>query len=533
MKIALAQINSVVGDLSGNFSILEQYVKQAVDQHADVVVFPELALSGYPPEDLLFRQGFVETCQQLVQRLAQQSREIDILVGYPRREHSALYNSVAYLSNGQIAHIYDKQILPNYGVFDEVRYFTPGKVSGLIDIRGRKAGLTICEDIWQPGPVEQVVKQGAEIIININASPYHTGKLEERHNTLSARCRETSVPIVYLNLVGGQDELVFDGHSMIVDAAGNKLLQMQGFQEQFLTCDLGCLNMLDRQPQIDEAAEIYQALVLAVRDYVTKNGFSGVVIGLSGGVDSALTLAVASDALGPEQVQAVMMPSRYTSQMSLDDAKACAANFGVEYEEISIESPFQAMLQALTPVLQDQTGIWEPDTTQENIQARCRGIMLMAISNKTGKLVLATGNKSEMSVGYATLYGDMAGGFAPLKDVSKQRVYQLCDYRNRDREMIPQRILSRPPSAELAEDQKDEDSLPAYSVLDRILELYLEQEKSVESIIKNGFPEQVVRDVVSKINKNEYKRRQAAPGVKITRRALGRERRYPITSRYQ
>ncbi len=533
MRIALAQINPLVGDLSGNFNKIADYVERSVSEKADVLVFPELVLSGYPPEDLLFRQGFIEGCRHYLQLLAGKAKDIHLLVGFPRQENNHVYNSVAHLANGQILSTYDKQILPNYGVFDEVRYFSQGDVSGLIEIKGRKVGLTICEDIWQKEPAMRAVEEGAELIININASPYHNGKQQERIDTLRARCHESSAPIVYVNLVGGQDELVFDGHSFVVDAAGEKLLQMNGFEEQLAICDLDTAKKIKAQGTVDEVAETYDALVLAVRDYVRKNGFHGAVIGLSGGVDSALTLAIAADALGADQVEAVMMPSRYTSQISLDDAKNCAGNFSVAYEEISVEESFQVMLQSLHPVLADDSGVWAPDTTQENIQARCRGVILMAISNKKGKLVLATGNKSEMSVGYATLYGDMAGGFAPLKDVSKQRVYELCEYRNRKKEMIPKRILTRAPSAELAEDQKDEDSLPPYPVLDQILAQYLEQEKSVESIVASGFDESVVRDIVGKVNRNEYKRRQAAPGVKITRRALGRERRYPITSGYK
>lgn len=533
MKVALAQINPVVGDLSGNFDKIVTYIQQAIEQKANLVVFPELALSGYPPEDLLFRQGFVERCQQLIDQLAEISDEISIVVGCPCFQNNTLFNTAVCLSGGKIKSIYHKQLLPNYGVFDEIRYFTAGTESVVVEINQRTLGLTICEDIWQSGPVKQAMTKGAELIININASPYHIGKQQQRLQTLTARCTESSVAIIYVNLVGGQDELVFDGHSMVVDAKGNKLLQMVGFREQLAMIDLeNCPKELTNAV-LDEDEEIYQALVLAVKDYVTKNGFRGVVIGLSGGVDSALTLAIAVDALGADQVEAVMMPSRYTSEMSLNDARVCANNFAVRYDEISIEQSFQSLLASLSPVLADSSGDWAPDTAQENIQARCRGILLMAISNKKGKLVLATGNKSEMSVGYATLYGDMAGGFAPLKDVSKERVYRLCQYRNRDKEMIPASIITRPPSAELAADQKDEDSLPPYPILDRILELYLEQEKSIESIIQSGFEETVVCDVVRKVNRNEYKRRQAAPGVKITRRALGRERRYPITSRYQ
>lgn len=533
MRVALAQINPVVGDLPGNSGKVADYIEQANRQKADLVVFPELAICGYPPEDLLFRQGFVESCERIIDQLLPLSHDISVIVGYPRRQGAALFNSAAFLSGGKLVCSYDKQCLPNYGVFDEVRYFTAGSKPVVVAIENINVGLTICEDIWQQGPVVRAVAAGAEMIINLNASPYHTGKQQERFATLKARCEESPLPMVYVNLVGGQDELVFDGHSMVVGANGIKQLQMSGFKQQLAVYDTAGQSGQALDEIIDEDEEIYQALVLAVKDYVIKNGFEGAVIGLSGGIDSALTLAVATDALGVGQVEAVMMPSRFTSDMSLNDARQCANNFGVHYHEISIEQSFQSVLESLTPLLAGASGEWLPDVTQENIQARCRGIILMAISNKKGKLVLATGNKSEMSVGYATLYGDMAGGFAPLKDISKQRVYRLCRYRNRQRVMIPERIIMRPPSAELAQNQKDDDSLPPYPVLDQILEQYLEQEKSAESIVHAGFDDSIVRDIVNRIIGNEYKRRQAAPGVKITRRALGRERRYPITNRYR
>lgn len=532
LKIAFAQINPMVGDLEGNCRRIRDYARRAAAAGADLVLFPELAVSGYPPEDLLFREGFVERAEACVRELAA-AVAIPSVVGHPRREQDRLFNAASWLIDGEVSAVYDKQILPNYGVFDEVRYFSAGRrPAAVVEAGGVRAALTICEDIWQPGPARAAADAGAELILNINASPYHLGKRAERLATLRARCRETGLPVAYVNLVGGQDELVFDGRSMMVDGNGTPRGQAAAFEEALLVFDGRRLDAAQIGDEPDEDGEVYRALVLGVHDYVTKNGFDGAVIGLSGGVDSALTLAIAADALGPGRVEAVMMPSRYTSAMSLEDAAACARNLGVRYHELSIEPAFQAMLASLTPVLAGGDGRWEPDVTQENLQARCRGMMLMALSNRHGRLVLATGNKSELSVGYATLYGDMAGGFAPLKDISKPRVYRLCRYRNRQGEVIPDNILRRPPSAELAADQKDEDSLPPYEVLDAILERYLEHEKAVGSIVAEGFDETTVREVVRKVNRNEYKRRQAAPGVKVTRRAFGRERRYPITCRY-
>jgi NAD+ synthase (glutamine-hydrolysing) len=534
MKVALAQINSLVGDIDGNAAKIIQYAQRAhTEFSADLVVFPELALTGYPPEDLLFREGFLEKCEQGLRQIADKCAGFGVLVGYPRRRDGMLYNSAAVLIDKRISYVYDKQLLPNYGVFDEVRYFKPGTQAGVFEMHGHTFGITVCEDIWQPGPVAAAVKAGAQLIININASPFHIGKVAERREVLQARCRENSVPIVYVNCVGGQDELVFDGASAVIDRNGAICYQAPEFAEHLNCIELKAGMKITAAGQqhelLAEDAGIYQALVLAIRDYVRKNGFSGVALGLSGGVDSALTLALAVDALGADAVEAVMMPSRHTARISLEDAAQLAAALNVSYAEISIEPVFRTFLEVLQPSLKG----YAADTTEENIQARCRGVMLMAISNKKRKLVLATGNKSELAVGYATLYGDMAGGYAPLKDLTKQRVYQLCAYRNRNGIVIPKRILERAPSAELAPNQTDQDSLPPYDVLDRIIELYLEQEKSVESIIAAGFDEAVVQDVVGKINRNEYKRRQAAPGVKITKRAFGRERRYPITGKYQ
>ncbi len=533
MKIALAQINTTVGDLPGNADKIIRYALEARNAHAaDLVVFPELAVSGYPPEDLLFREGFVDKCREQLARIAAACAEIPLLVGCPRRDGHDLYNSAAVLRGGKIESFYDKRCLPNYGVFDEKRYFQSGKNHALFEIAGHKLGITVCEDIWNKEPAADAIMAGARLLLNINASPFHVGKAGERHAALQARCRENQAPVIYLNCVGGQDELVFDGASMVVDRSGAINYQAPAFAEHLGVVEFDkSLNILrpQHQPLPEEDASVYQALVLAIRDYVRKNGFNGVVIGLSGGVDSALVLALAVDALGAEAVEAVMMPSRYTADMSREDAEQLARNLGVNYEVITIEPPFREFLHMLEPVLKG----YKPDTTEENIQARCRGVLLMAISNKKHRLVLTTGNKSETAVGYATLYGDMVGGYSPLKDLSKGRVYRLCAYRNRDSEVIPQRILERAPTAELAPNQKDQDSLPPYDVLDKLIELYLEQEKSMESIIAAGFDEAVVKDVIKKIDRNEYKRRQAAPGAKITKRAFGRERRYPITNGYK
>ena len=536
LRIALAQINPVVGDLSGNLAKIQHYVRLAGDQQADLVVFPELAITGYPPEDLLLRDGFLQQVAACVQELLPLSADIDIVLGYPREYRQQLFNSAVCLSQGQQSVVYDKCILPNYGVFDEKRYFTPGSAAAIFHCCGIATAITVCEDIWQPQPAQDAVAAGAQCILNLNASPFHRGKAEQRRQVAQARCEETQLPMVYVNMVGGQDELVFDGGSMVLDRDGRLIHQAAQFVEQLTTVQLTVVEsktqVTSNSPNtalLDETAAVYQALVLALRDYVQKNGFSGVILGLSGGVDSALTLAIAVDALGAEQVQAVMLPSQYTSTMSLEDAAAMAAAFNVEYSEIPIEPVFQAALQVLDSAIIGA----DVELMRQNLQARSRGMLLMALANSQRKLVLATGNKSELAVGYATLYGDMAGGFAPLKDVSKTWVYRLCEYRNQQGlQAIPQRILQRPPSAELAPEQQDTDSLPPYAELDPILERYLEQEQSIASIINAGFAPTMVQDVVRQVNRSEYKRRQAAPGPKVTPRAFGRERRYPIVCAY-
>jgi NAD+ synthase (glutamine-hydrolysing) len=535
LRIVMAQQDFLVGAIDANADLILAGCERARDEMAaDIIVFPELALTGYPPEDLLFRAHFIEHVDHAMERLCAGIRDITAIVGYPLRQADGLYNAAAVIRDGGVAAVYRKQHLPNYGVFDEKRYFKAGAAPCVVDIHGVPVGITICEDIWQPGPVQQAADTGARLLLNINASPFHAGKRNEREQLVIQRARETVLPIVYVNLVGGQDELVFDGGSFVVDHAGT-------LTQRAPDCEAGLypVDFLDREPVTpvpgdcpphpDMEAAIYRVLVLGVRDYINKNGFGGAVLGLSGGVDSALTLAIAVDAIGAERVEVVMMPSRYTAPMSLEDARAEAVALGVAQHELSIEGPFSSFLDVLEAVF---AGL-PADTTEENIQARCRGIILMAISNKTGKILLTTGNKSEMAVGYATLYGDMAGGFAPIKDVPKLLVYRLCSYRNSLGPVIPQRVLERPPSAELAPDQKDEDSLPPYAMLDPILERYIEQERSVDSIVAEGYEPALVKRVARLVDRNEYKRRQAPPGVRITQRAFGRDRRYPLTSGYQ
>lgn len=534
LKIAFGQINPTVGDLNGNVSKIIARVGEARDcLGADLIVFPELAITGYSPEDLLFRADFIQKVYLALEDVSHHIRGIDCIVGFPRSVQGILYNSAAYLSDGGIQTVYDKQILPNYGVFDEKRYFATGQMPCVLELKGWAFALTICEDIWEAGPAKTAVAEGAEFIININASPYHIGKIDERKQVLKQRCKENKVPIFYVHMVGGQDELVFDGRSLAVDAQGDVVHQGASFTESLQLLEIEGATVRSLQGNVlpdvdDEIQQVYSALVTGVRDYVFKNGFEGVVLGLSGGIDSALTACIAVDALGAEHVEAIMMPSRYTSQMSLEDAATIAQQLGITYSSLNIESIFAVTMETLSPMVSGQA----PDMMEENLQSRSRCLLLMAVSNKRRRLVLTTGNKSEMAVGYATLYGDMAGAFAPLKDVSKTRVYALCHYRNHVSDVIPRRVIERPPSAELAADQKDEDSLPPYSQLDRILELYIEQGQSIGMISASGYDQQLVSDVVRRVNLNEYKRRQAAPGVKITRCAFGRERRYPMTSKY-
>jgi len=535
LNIMMAQLNTLVGDFEGNSAKVIETLARAEAVHDDpVVVFPELTLSGYPPEDLLLRPSIrLRVAKSLETILAAMKGGAWAVIGYPRLDSDGLYNVAAVLHRGEIVGEYRKQCLPNYQVFDEKRYFTPGRTPCVVDINGVNVGLSICEDIWEEGPCRAAAAAGAQLLVNINSSPYHRGKRSERWAMVGDRARQAGIPIVYVNQVGGQDELVFDGGSFAVSADGRVAGAAPNFEvgEYWLQVDgsSGTVSGLAISPPQDELEATWHALVLGVRDYVNKNGFPGVVLGLSGGVDSALTLAVAVEALGPERVEAVMMPFRYTSPMSVEDAAEQSRTLGVSHKVISIEPIYEAFMASLA---QEFAGT-APDTTEENLQARCRGVLLMSISNKKGVLVLTTGNKSEMAVGYSTLYGDMAGGFDVLKDVPKTLVFELCRYRNSLGPCIPQRVIDRPPSAELRPDQKDEDSLPPYDVLDRILELYIEQDYSAEAIVATGMDREQVRRVLRLVDLNEYKRRQAPIGVRITRRGFGRDRRYPITSNWK
>jgi NAD+ synthase (glutamine-hydrolysing) len=533
LRIAMAQLNLLVGDIEGNAAKVITTAERVRDElKADLVVFPELTLTGYPPEDLLLRPRLLTRTLAALEGICQQVRGIDIILGHPHAATGGLFNAASLLRDGKISATYHKQHLPNYSVFDEKRYFAAGNEPCVVKIKGVPVGLTICEDIWQPGSVAQACAAGARFIININASPYHMNKGEEREQSVRERVAEGGVPVLYVNLVGGQDELVFDGASFVMDSQGQVTQQAPAFEEGLFisefTIDSDSLTPVPSEcaAPLSIEASVYKALVLGVRDYIEKNGFPGVVLGLSGGIDSALSLAIAVDAIGAERVEAVMMPSRYTADISLDDARAEAETLGVDYRQIPIEPAFNVFLESL----KDEFAGREVDATEENIQARCRGILLMAISNKKGKMVLTTGNKSEMAVGYATLYGDMAGGFDALKDVPKTLVFRLARYRNTLSAVIPERVITRPPSAELAADQQDSDSLPDYEVLDAILEMYVERDFCREEIVAAGYDESIVRRVLRLVDINEYKRRQAAPGVRITRRAFGRDRRYPITS---
>ena len=534
--IAIAQVDLCVGDIHGNTALVLDYLNQARAAGADTVVFPELTLTAYPPEDLLLRPGLHRQVEQALRQVAQATQDMNLILGHTAKDGAHLYNACSLIRDGKISATYHKRNLPNYGVFDEKRYFTEGNALHPVTVGGVRLALSVCEDLWTEEHVAAAARAGAELLVNVNASPYHAEKAAVREALLRRRALEYKLTIVYVNLVGGQDELVFDGGSLVVDNQGDFALKAPQFEQGLYLVELHRqgkqLRPRARAPQtapLEFEASVYGALRLGIADYVRKNGFKGAVIGLSGGIDSALTLILAVDALGPENVEALIMPSRYTADISVTDATAMASALGVAYRQVNIEKPFSAFTECLTPAFEGLP----VDVTEENIQARCRGILLMAVSNKTGRLVLTTGNKSEMAVGYATLYGDMAGGFAPLKDVPKTLVYRLSRWRNRAREVIPQRIITRPPSAELRFDQQDADSLPPYETLDPILERYIELDQTPEEIIRAGHDPEVVRQVSRMVDKNEYKRRQAAPGVRITERAFGRDRRYPITSRYQ
>lgn len=532
LKIAIAQINFTVGDIPANVAAIRKSAVHARDElGADMIVFPEQIVVGYPAEDLLLRPDFIAQANNAVYELAGLVDGIALVVGYPEKDGDRLYNSAAVLHQGAVVANYRKRALPNYGVFDEQRYFSAGDKPCVFEFNGAFIGLTICEDVWHPGLIAANKKEGADLLLTLNASPFNSGKIHQREDVVCSQVREAEIPLVYVNQVGGQDELIFDGASFVVDQRGDVVFRAEEFKEQ-----IGVVEFVDHKPVKGACAPLYahvsseyRALVLGIRDYVRKNGFKGALLGLSGGIDSALVLALAVDALGADQVEAVLMPSRYTQAMSIEDAVSEAEALGVRHHTISIEPAVAAFNGMLAGLFAGTAR----DTTEENIQARCRGVILMAISNKQGKLLLTTGNKSEMSVGYATLYGDMAGGFAPIKDVPKMLVYRLAKYRNRIAPVIPERVLTRPPSAELAPDQVDEDSLPPYDILDPILERYVEQDQSAEQIMAAGYRREHVERAVRLVDRNEYKRRQAPPGIRITTRAFGRDRRYPITSGYR
>ena len=528
MRVGIAQLNCVVGDLRGNAARILGAVAEAQRGGADLVVTPELSLCGYPPEDLLLRPAFLAACAAELDRLAAQIAGAVVLVGFPEFLDGKRHNAVAVLRDGRVAAVYRKRELPNYTVFDEQRYFEPGSAACIVDVAGVRVGVVICEDIWFPRCARQACAAGAQLIVVPNGSPYHTHQQGLRRGVVTARARETGLAVVYVNRVGGQDELVFDGASFVVDGAGELAQQVPAWQEAVALVEFQGATPKPVRGALDAALEphVYAALCSGVRDYVEKNHFASVLIGLSGGIDSALTLAIAVDALGYERVRAVMLPSPYNAGISLEDARTMAASTGVRYDEIPIDGVFQALRAALA----DEFRGLPEDATEENIQARIRGTLLMALSNKHGSIVLTTGNKSEMAVGYATLYGDMVGGFAVLKDISKTLVYRLAHYRNRFGRIIPERVITRAPSAELRPNQTDQDSLPPYDVLDAILEAYVEEDLSPAEIAARGYAPEHVARVVRLIKTNEYKRRQAAVGIRITPRGFGKDWRYPISS---
>jgi NAD+ synthase (glutamine-hydrolysing) len=569
MRLALAQINTVVGDLDGNRQRIVRRLHEAREAGADVVLFPELAVTGYPPEDLLFRPEFLRQARRSLDRIAAEATEIAALVGFPWLERD-LYNACAVCAGGEVKAIYPKRFLPNYGVFDEVRYFQPGRELLLLKVGEALLGPTVCEDIWQPGPpATDLALAGAHVIANISASPFHVGKGREREEMLITRARDNACWVVLVNAVGGQDELIFDGHSVVIDEEGEIVARAPSFEEALVVVDIDASTAIARRlvdarrralarereipdpPVIDlgepreqpspatpfvaeplgDLEQMRLALELGLRDYVEKNGFQEIVVGVSGGIDSALTLALAVEALGAERVHAVSMPSRFSSPETRADAKRLAENLGTSVVELPIDPMFEGFRETLAGVFEGR----EPDITEENLQARIRGVLLMALSNKFGWLVVATGNKSELSVGYATLYGDMAGGFALLKDVFKTDVFRLAKHLNEraGRELIPQSIIDRAPSAELRENQLDQDSLPPYPELDRVLEAYVEEDRSQEELRTDGFDPDVVDRAIALIDRAEYKRRQAPPGVKLRPKAFGRDRRTPITNRWR
>lgn len=541
LRIALAQLNVCVGDVRNNLLQVKDAIQQAQAQQADLIVFPELVLAGYPPEDLVFRPDFLAQMQAGMEELAAATQGITVILGAPLQRGDDLRNMACVLRDGQIVAEYAKQCLPNYRVFDEKRYFTPGTQSLVVDVAGVKLGILICEDIWEDAPAQNVVAAGAQALCVLNASPFSYDKQEQRGALLQRQVKANGVPLAYINLVGGQDELVFDGDSMLLDTAGNILFRAEAFEAGLFVQDW---NVGEETPPSRPAAStrrfallsgeepiaiIYKALTTGIRDYVHKNGFSRVLLGLSGGIDSALVLALAVDALGAENVEAIMMPFHYTSSMSVEDARQQTEWLGVHYRQLPIESVYDSFTALLAPEFGDRP----VDVTEQNLQARIRGVLLMSLSNKLGSLLLSTSNKSESAVGYATLYGDMAGAFSPLKDVYKMQVYRLAEYRNTLGQAIPQRVIERAPSAELAPGQVDQDSLPPYPELDAILQRFIEGDQVLEDIIADGFDAATVRRVVNLVLLSEYKRRQAAPGVRISGRGFGKDWRYPITSAWR
>jgi NAD+ synthase (glutamine-hydrolysing) len=554
VRIALAQIDPTVGDIDGNAAKVAEWIGRAREEGADLVIFPELCIPGYPAEDLYLKRHFVEAGSRAVQALAADVTGITALVGYAEPapgadEYRFAHNSLAVLADGEVRAVYRKLRLPNYAVFDEQRYFAPCDEPMTIEVAGTTVGLTVCEDVWVEGrPASVEAEQGAELIANPSGSPYHRGKGREREAMFADRARAYGAFLAFCNLVGGQDELVFDGHSFVVDPSGDVIARAAQFEEELLLCDVPAAATAELREPLGDLAEVYGALVLGLRDYVGKNGFRHVGVALSGGIDSALVALLAADALGAENVSCVVMPSPHSSSATQDDARAIAANIGAELIEIPIEATMGSYEGALAgvfessaadgaapePLPRDPTRPSEPDLAAENIQARIRGNMMMALSNKHGWLVLTTGNKSEMSVGYATLYGDMAGGFAVIKDVPKTLVYDLVRHRNGEagRDLVPASVLERAPSAELRPDQLDSDSLPPYELLDQVLEAYVERDQGREEMIEAGLPAAVVDEVVGMVDRSEYKRRQAAPGIRITPKAFGRDRRLPITNRF-
>ena len=545
VRVAGAQVNLVVGDIKGNESRILETMAWADDRDADVLLLPELAINGYPPEDLVHRHDFVEDGLESLRRIAAATGSMTVVVGFVDRVEDSppesgdslgrtVANAAAVIGDGKILGVYHKVLLPNYGVFDEDRYFRPGSFPGLVwDIGGVAAGVSVCEDIWSAtGPPSKQAAAGARLLLNINASPFHRGKAEEREEMLRDRAREAGASLVYLNLVGGQDELVFDGASVVFSADGELVHRSPQFEEDLFVVDVplaGEAFQASVTPLLEETEEVYRALVVGLGDYVTKNGFEGVVLGLSGGVDSALTAAIATDALGGDSVWGIAMPSRFSSEHSVDDATDLAANLGIRFDIVPMDEVYASYLSILQPLFEGT----EFGVAEENLQARTRGAILMALSNKFGPMVVATGNKSEMAAGYATLYGDMVGGYSVLKDVFKTLVYDLARWRNRNGEVIPRSSIDKPPSAELRPNQKDSDSLPPYGVMDQILERHIERDQGLEEIVAAGFEREVAAGLIGMVARNEYKRRQAAPGVKITTKAFGKDRRLPITNGYR